>query len=124
MKILTNTFIHVPGISKEAETRIWQNDILNWEEFIAKHDKLDMTISKREMVCEHLRKSIDCHKKNSYNFLIDSIPSSMHWRAYNELKNKCCFLDIETTGLDKHRDDVTVIGVYDGKKVKGKLAND
>jgi uncharacterized protein YprB with RNaseH-like and TPR domain len=40
------------------------------------------------------------------------------------MKHKACFLDIETTGLDKHYDDITLIGLYDGKEskffVKGK----
>ncbi len=43
---------------------------------------------------------------------------NLHWRAYPELKNNCCFLDIETTGLDKHNDDITMIGLYDGKESK------
>jgi uncharacterized protein len=114
--LLKNTFIHIQGISKETEAKIWQNDILNWEEFIDKHDKLDMNSNKKDKICSQLNKSIKCYQKNAYSFLIDNIPGSMHWRAYKELKRNCCFLDIETTGLDKHRDDITTIAVYDGKK--------
>ena len=41
-----------------------------------------------------------------------------HWRAYEDFKDKCCFLDIETTGLSKHRNELTVIGLYNGKESK------
>ena len=55
------------------------------------------------------------------------IPLNEHWRVYRELKNKCCFLDIETTGLYRS-DDITLIGIYDGKEpkifVKGRNLSD
>jgi len=34
------------------------------------------------------------------------------------MKEKCCFLDIETTGLNRYKRDITVIGLYDGDKSK------
>jgi len=40
----------------------------------------------------------------------------MHWRLYKQLN--CCFLDIETTGLSKFNNQITVIGLYDGKQSK------
>ncbi|MBW3015814.1 ribonuclease H-like domain-containing protein [Candidatus Woesearchaeota archaeon] len=40
----------------------------------------------------------------------------MHWRTYKEFKP--CFLDIETTGLSRHYDDITVIGLYNGRESK------
>jgi len=116
--MLKNTFVHIPGVSKETEEKIWKNNVFNWSEFLECREQLDMCSSKKDKICNFLRVSVDACKKGDYYFLLDNIPSNMHWRAYPDLKNKCCFLDIETTGLSKHHDEITVIGLYDGKESK------
>jgi len=118
LKILKNTFMHVPGVGRETEHQIWKNDILSWGEFIDNHHKLDLGLSRRELICDYLDKSIKAHENKNYEFFINNLPINFHWRAYNELKNNCCFLDIETTGLDRVNDDITLIGLYNGHKSK------
>ncbi len=98
--MLNNSFIHVPGINREKEALIWQNNILNWDEFLENFHKLSLT----------------AEKQNNEIFFLNNLPSNEHWRVYKNFD--CCFLDIETTGLSKHHDDVTVIGLYDGKESK------
>ena len=44
--------------------------------------------------------------------------SKYHWRAYDDFKDNVCFLDIETTGLSKHYNDITTIGMFNGKESK------
>lgn len=46
------------------------------------------------------------------------LPKGEHWRLYDYFKDDCVFLDIETTGLDKHYSDITVVGLFDGFKTK------
>ena len=116
--ILKNTFVHVPGISKNSEEKIWRNDILNWKDFLNNHSKLSFSNGKRDLMINHVENSITALKNKDYNFFVNDIPSSLHWRAYKELKDNCCFLDIETTGLSKHHNKITTIGLYDGKKSK------
>lgn len=115
INILKNTFAHIPSVTKDFEKKIWQKDIYTWDEFLARHDKLDLKKRKKDLLLKNVEKSIDFHKKKDYSFFL-SIPSNMHWRLYREMKNKCCFLDIETTGLSKHNDDLTLIGMNNGKK--------
>jgi uncharacterized protein len=116
--ILKNTFVHVPGVSKCAEENIWRNDILSWEDFISNHSKIYLSTKKRDLIFNHIEQSIKALKNKDFSFFINDLPSNMHWRAYKDLKDNCCFLDIETTGLDRCRDRITTIGLYDGKKSK------
>lgn len=120
---LKNTFLHIPGIGKAAEEHIWRSDIYTWEEFLEKHKALILTEHKKKQIHSHILKSIEAYEKKDFDFFA-TIPNNQHWRAYKELKNRCCFLDIETTGLDKHNDEITLIGMHDGKKsrifIKGK----
>jgi uncharacterized protein len=106
--VLTNSFIHIPGISKEKEVMLWSSNILNWQEFLDN----DTFPSMRSWIEE----SVEAHQNNNHKFFLTHLPGNEHWRVYKQFN--CCFLDIETTGLSKHYHDVTVIGLYDGKESK------
>jgi uncharacterized protein len=112
--MLQQTFLHIPGVSKEVESRIWKNDILNWHEFSELAHTLDLPTSKVFKIKEHVQNSIQALQNQDHSFF--NLPSKEEWRLYKEFKNHCCFLDIETTGLSKHYNYITTIGVYDGEK--------
>jgi len=116
--VLRNTFIHIPGIGKNTENQIWQSNILNWEEFLEHHHKLPLSQSRKDQINFHLQRSIQAYQAQDHQFFINEIPSKEHWRAYPELKNNCCFLDIETTGLSKYHHEITLIGLYNGQESK------
>ena len=109
---LQNTFVHILGISKEKEKEIWSNNIYNWNEFIEDNDVLS------DRIHSYVMDSLQAYREKDFRFFLRHIPPHLHWRAYPDLRGRCCFLDIETTGLDKHNDDITVIGVYDGNESK------
>ncbi|MCK4588929.1 MAG: ribonuclease H-like domain-containing protein [Nanoarchaeota archaeon] len=116
--MLKNTFIHIPGIGKNTENRIWQSNIFGWEEFLENHHKLSIAPSRKQRINFHLKRSIKAYQDQDHKFFINEIPSREHWRVYPEFKDQCCFLDIETTGLSKHRNQITLIGLYDGQESK------
>lgn len=105
--------MHVPGIGKDTEIEIWKKNILSWEEFLEK--KESMKIRSKDIIDQHISKSLKAYDEKKFRFFLKNFPENFHWRAYPDLKEKCCFLDIETTGLDKQNDDITLIGLYDGK---------
>jgi len=113
--LLKSTFLHIPGIGADTECQIWKNDILSWDDFLENYHKLQLCSSKKELIHSHIRRSINAYDNKDYQFFCRNMPGRLHWRAYKELKDNCCFLDIETTGLDKHHDEITLIGLYDGK---------
>ena len=119
--MLQNTFCHIPGISRGTELNLWQNDLLHWQDVVDNHHKI---AGRKEVLMQGVHKSIDAHQTNNHNFFLQNLQGKDHWRVYQEFKNKCCFLDIETTGLNKTFDDVTVVGMYNGQEskifVKGK----
>ena len=57
------------------------------------------------------------HEQDSFYFS-RRLRSSELWRTWPEFKGKTVFLDIETTGLSPRYNEVTVVGLYDGKKSK------
>ena len=61
-------------------------------------------------------------RKALYNFdssyFFELLPQSEIWRLYDFFKEDAVFLDIETTGLNRSNDDITVFGLYDGTNTK------
>ncbi len=110
--MLKNTFLHIPYISEKKEQELWKKGIVDWESFLKCQDKL----VNHDLIKRFVELSIENYK--NHEFFSSRLLSRYHWRAYEDYKNKCCFLDIETTGLDKQSNDITVIGLYDGKKSK------
>lgn len=46
------------------------------------------------------------------------LPSNQSWRLFPEFRNSTVYLDIETTGLDRHYNSITTIALYDGQMIK------
>jgi len=114
--MLKNTFLHIPGVGKNTENKIWKSGIHSWDQYLEKHNKVNLKSSKKELINHYVNQSITAYDDRKYSFFVDNMQGNLHWRAYPDLKKRCCFLDIETTGLDKHHDEITVIGLYDGRK--------
>jgi len=116
--VLRNTFIHIPGIGRNTENQIWQSNILNWQEFLEKSHHLSISPARKKIIDFHLQRSVKAYRNQDHSFFFKQIPIKEHWRVYPEFKKNCCFLDIETTGLDRYHDDITLIGLYNGEQSK------
>jgi uncharacterized protein YprB with RNaseH-like and TPR domain len=46
------------------------------------------------------------------------LPSNQSWRLFPEFRDSTAYLDIETTGLDRHFNEITTIALYDGQVIK------
>jgi len=113
--MLKNTYIHIPSIGHLTEKKIWGSGISSWESFDA--DKLDICSGRKKYLKNFVDMSISALDKKDHLFFSNHLPKDEHWRALPDFKD-IAYLDIETTGLDKKNDDITLIGVYDGNNVK------
>jgi len=116
--MLNNTYIHIPGVGKSLETKIWAQGVHTWEEFLDKQDRLCIPPSKKARICEEIRKSSEHLAVKDHCFFSQCLPSAEHWRAYPSFSDSVAFVDIETTGLSKSRDKITIVGIYNGKESK------
>jgi uncharacterized protein YprB with RNaseH-like and TPR domain len=112
--MLTNTFLHIPYVNEATEKEIWNNGINSWDSFLEKSPN----VKNKELITKYLHLSKDRLKQSDHEFFSGRLLSKYHWRAYDEFRKNCCFLDIETTGLSKERDEITTIGLYDGNESK------
>ena len=113
--MLFNTFSHIPKVSKETELGLWRKNILSWDD----SPKINGFLRSRgQSIVEYIEKSKEMLKALDHSFFTKTLPFQDHWRAYKEFKERACFLDIETTGLSKHYNEVTTVGIYDGRSSK------
>ena len=121
--MLTNTFIHIPYVSENTEKKLWQNNINSWDDFLEKQPD----VRNKDLVTKSLLISKEQYENKNYMFFSNKLESKHQWRGYSDFKDKCCFLDIETTGLSRNS-TLTVVGLFDGHESKvfinGKNMND
>jgi uncharacterized protein YprB with RNaseH-like and TPR domain/predicted nuclease with RNAse H fold len=78
----------------------------------------DFGIKLRNLLAHYIPRSKEALSKKDFAFFDRLFKSGEAWRFYPELCNECVFLDIETAGLSPYFDEVTVIGMFDGKDYK------
>ena len=116
--MIKNTFICIPGIGEKTEEFLWSRGILNWGTFKEKSKVKGLSENKRKLIEKYLHKIEKKNYRHCASFFANNLPSKEYWRVYKDFIDKTIFLDIETTGLSLYYDKITVIGTFNGKKVK------
>jgi uncharacterized protein len=113
--VINNTFIHIQGVGAKTERKIWQKGIPDWNSFLS-HKGSVISHAMDPLIRLELEDSI--RNSDNIGYFADRLPASDSWRMYENFKNKAVYLDIETSGDFSGEDLITVIGLYDGKKVQ------
>jgi len=115
--MLQNTFIHIQSIGAITEQRLWESGLRDWDAFT---DDISIPLSgKRKYL---LQKGIEDSRQHLYQnnpvYFSKCLPANQSWRFFPEFRNSTVYLDIETTGLDRHYHSITTIALYDGHEIK------
>lgn len=112
--MIRKTFCHTQGISQDTEEMLWENGIVSWDDFLEQFNYIScLPQSKLEKIRTEVLFSKDYLDKGDLNYFKERLPSKEHYRLARY--GKIAFVDIETTGLSKYTDDITLIGIYDGQ---------
>lgn len=116
--MITHTFIFLEKVGSRLEQNIWKNGINDWDRFLTTKKVKGLS---RHRKLYYDRKIMNA-KKALYNFdsgyFLGLLPQSDMWRLYDFFKEDAVFLDIETSGLNKEKNYITVFGLYDGLNTK------
>ena len=116
--MITNSFIFLERVGKKLEQNIWKNGIHDWDNFLNRNNVKGLSKSRK---LYYDRKILAARKElfnSNSSYFHNLLPQSEIWRLYEFFKEDAVFLDIETTGLSKNYDDITVFGLYDGISTK------
>ncbi len=111
---IENSFIPVRGVGEKTERRLWAEGVTHWDEFDGR--VVGATLADRiESFIEEGRARLD---RGDVSYFAESLPAASRWRLYENVREEACFLDIETTGLDPARDEVTTVSVHRGGETR------
>jgi len=105
---IENSFIPVDGVGERTERSLWESGVTHWDAF----DQSTVGARQAENIESFIADAAERLDDGDARFFREQFPSGSHWRCYENFREETCFLDIETTGLDQHRHDVTVVGVH------------
>jgi uncharacterized protein YprB with RNaseH-like and TPR domain len=107
---IENSFIPVRGIDERTERELWRAGVTHWEAF----DGSVVGPVVAERVAAFVDLAGDHLATGEARFFGEVFPAGSHWRLYEDFREEACFLDIETTGLRKRSDAVTVVSLHRG----------
>jgi uncharacterized protein YprB with RNaseH-like and TPR domain len=115
-KVLTHTFLHIPGIGHRTERGLWSSDILSWEDFLQSRT-IPFSRLRAPAVRRHLEISLQHLEDQSPQYFNNLLPAGELWRLFDDFRDTAVYLDIETTGLNHWGSHITTIALYDGKSI-------
>jgi len=115
--MLISTFVHIPGIGPKTEGQIWERGVHTWGDFLREPAAAGLSAVKTQRIAEAAATSVERLKQEDHRYFATMLQTREHWRAYPEFGHRIAYLDIETTGLEGY-DQVTIVGVYDGRDVR------
>jgi uncharacterized protein YprB with RNaseH-like and TPR domain len=105
---IENSFIPVEGVGERTERKLWRAGVTTWDDF----DGSVVGSTTADRIETFIADARDHLAASNAAFFAEQFPSGSQWRFYENFREHTCFLDIETTGLDHHSDDVTVVGLH------------
>lgn len=106
-----NSFLGAAGVGERVERTLWEHGVTHWDGFHA--DVPGVGEARAASVREFIDAGRQALDDGDARFFADAFPSRAHWRLHDTF-DAPCYLDIETTGLDRHAHDVTTVTCHRG----------
>lgn len=111
--MLQSTFRHLRGISAQRELELWRQGVLTWEDLAARvspqfplfKEAVNATGSS-----SMLNMSREALRDGDIAFFAKHLDRQEHYRIALTYPKETIFLDIETTGLSRYYDYITLVG--------------
>jgi uncharacterized protein YprB with RNaseH-like and TPR domain len=114
--MLKRTFIHLPTIGHRSEAHFWRQGLATWEDFLAARRIRGLSPSRLDWLQGELQGSLS-HLEDAAYFAA-RLQAGEHWRLFRHCRPRTAYLDIETTGTVWPGLLVTVVGLYDGHRMR------
>jgi uncharacterized protein YprB with RNaseH-like and TPR domain len=107
--MLRHTFCHLPGVGESVERRLWARGLTTWDAALA--------AAGHRLSAEDLLASSEHYERGNPAWFAALLPAPQVWRLFADFRDRCAYLDIETTGMGPTA-HVTAIALYDGRAVR------
>ena len=115
--MLQQTFIHIQSIGAITEKRLWESGIRDWES-VSSDLRIPISAGRKHYLINGIEESKRHLADHNPSYFSNLLPSNQSWRLFPEFRDSTVYLDIETTGLDRHFNEITTIATYDCQTIK------
>ncbi len=115
--MIESTFIHCQGVGATTERSLWEAGVTHWSEAANEQTQLPVGPVTRQRVRETSAESIGRLANADFRWFASRLPEREHWRMVRATGVRIGYVDIETNG-GYGPQDLTVVGLYDGLKVR------
>ena len=114
--MIRHCFSLFDGIGPKREQILKAAGISDWAQFLEAGEAADLPDRLRRSVAREIRRWLRALEDADTDFFMKNLPLSEHWLLSEDFGDSVRYLDIETTGLSASRHDVTLVGIYDGRR--------
>jgi uncharacterized protein YprB with RNaseH-like and TPR domain len=111
--VLSNSFIHIPGLGGHTERSLWQQGCLTWEDYLKDPGAWTTGRVSQDAMTRAVEQSAEALEKQHHQHFAEVLGGKNMWRAWPEFRETAVYLDIETDG-GMYADSITTVGLYDG----------
>ena len=109
--LLRRSFQHLPGISAAKESKLRSEGLRDWNDlFLFGQGQLDLFGKRGSALGIAVEASEEALANRDVEFFKTRLPKREFYRIAATFPERCIFLDIESTGLSRHYDQVTLLG--------------
>lgn len=114
--MLTQTFVHLRGISHATEQKLWRAGILGWEDLLTAGPRA-LGPHRTSEILREVEASFAALSAQDWNFFLNRLRPADQVRLFPHVRDQIAYIDIETTGLRRPA-VITAIAIYDGFEYK------
>src|SRR6266446_669646 len=115
--LITSTFCHLRGIGPDREQALWKSGVVTWDDFEKKYQPQLSLFSGNpsgSTVLRELELSRRALEERQLEYFAETLPKREHYRLAYAFPEDTIFLEIETTGLSRYYDYITLVGLSRG----------
>ena len=109
--LLRRWFQHLPGIGAAKDAKLRSEGLRDWNDLLSPSTgQLDLFGKRGSALGFAVEASEEALAKEDVEFFKERLPRREYYRIAASFPDRCVFLDIETTGLSRYYDQVTLVG--------------
>ena len=115
--LLRRSFQHLPGIGAAREAKLRSEGLRDWNDLLSPSTGQRNLFGKRisKLGCA-VEASEEALAAEDVEYFKERLPRREYYRIAASFPDRCVFLDIESTGLSRHYDHVTLVGWSTGSR--------
>jgi uncharacterized protein YprB with RNaseH-like and TPR domain len=112
-KMIESSFCFLPGVGLKTEQRLWRDGVSTWMEFLSADSIPSMGAARKALYDQRVAEAQERRRINDARYFALQLNTRDHWRLYEWLRPRACYLDIETNSFGQ----VTVVGLYGNRRM-------